>query len=1286
MLFITLASVASAASEGNTEYFYLNSETGNDKNSGSDETNALKTFARAYRLAEASKAKRACIVVTNEYKIVSSLAEAVHKTPFVITTNDGKTDYGAKGAKLVFGKGLRYILNGDTTFENIVIEYTTSLNFVAQYNPITFAKGVEHNRLDNSDSAVYIVGGWQSPASNKAVELDSHITVESGSFAYVIGGSRQNAGGSELSFTGTHYITVNGGNISTLYAGSMRSHKSGNAVINVNGGKINSLYFAGDEARAMQGDVTASFAGGKLLNVYVNNVIGNVKVFLLGATVENMDVSYFDPETEKAHGNSGGVCELYYKGVYDNVKAYTGFENVYNDNVVYAAEGANGGGASKDDPAAFAGAVKLAAENGGTVKVVGKIKLGDFSEPLHGGRIYVTGATEDAAIEVSGAYVLGGETVFSDISLGGNFDASEGVFETKANVTSVAGTDITVTGSAIINSGNIADILNAKNVVIYGGKVTGSITGEGNKVSITLYGGDVGTVKTAETSVKSFSMAQFGGSVGKVVFCNVTEALSYHVAGGKVSEYASEGNCVKGKLTSGIESFTLDSLSAAASLFDLSGEQVFFICDGAKGSGKSALDPSDSIADAYSAVKENGGTVVICGPYTLAAEIMRLKNSMPVVITSEYNGVDYAKQNKASFTLKADFLCGGDTEWRNITLAAGAANVSIYANCNKVHFCDSIVSVMHGESGEYLSIVGGRKTNARNQTVDLIVDGGVWQSLTGGSYNLKGSNTPIELTVNGGEFIEYVTLGSNVSYSGDINARINGGTFYQGIYASAFAKADQKLDSNVTLEINGGTVYGYVSPAFRSSSGYLGSYAGSFNVKLAGGDLAHVTKIMGAEVCEGTMTSTISISEAIDIDAPFKGKTEFTNPLKVKSDPWLFYHDGYYYLTGSAAYGITVCKAPNISDLRYALYEKVYTSSIKSNWSAEIHHFTDEEVGAGNGGWYCYIGSPEDGVENATRRMYVIKCLDGDDLMGRWGNPVTGEVNVPQRVMAPDVEDYVNWWGAGQSSIRINGKVYALFVSEVGRETAEFHQTINIMEMENPWTLKGEASVICVPGYDWEKHGYSYNPNATGKKAYPAVVEGATALYGDDGSVFLTYTGSGVWTTEYQIGYMKYIGGDPLDPASWKKNPTSILHKSEEINGTGHGSFVTDTSGKTWIAYHAYEGIKADGDRYVIMEPVVANKNGVTIGNGSGSAAPLATVYEEELNPLPLAKRISGFDSIDRFVPPVKEPEAPSVDDIDGDGQNGKKTPLAAIIALSVIAVCGVAAVIAVFVKKNKKA
>ena len=165
MLFTVFA--VSACAE-NVEYFYVNSETGDDHASGYDADNAVKTFTKACNLAEKSGADKAYIVITNEYACPKSVGEIEHTVPFVITANDGKTDFGANGAKLVFASALRYVLRGDTTFENITIEYTKSLNCVAQYNHITFGDNVVTKRLDGDVSGLYVVGGWQSPAGNAA--------------------------------------------------------------------------------------------------------------------------------------------------------------------------------------------------------------------------------------------------------------------------------------------------------------------------------------------------------------------------------------------------------------------------------------------------------------------------------------------------------------------------------------------------------------------------------------------------------------------------------------------------------------------------------------------------------------------------------------------------------------------------------------------------------------------------------------------------------------------------------------------------------------------------------------------------------------------------------------------------------------------------------------------------------------------------------------------------------------------------------------------------------------
>ena len=89
------------------------------------------------------------------------------------------------------------------------------------------------------------------------------------------------------------------------------------------------------------------------------------------------------------------------------------------------------------------------------------------------------------------------------------------------------------------------------------------------------------------------------------------------------------------------------------------------------------------------------------------------------------------------------------------------------------------------------------------------------------------------------------------------------------------------------------------------------------------------------------------------------------------------------------------------------------------------------------------------------------------------------------------------------------------------------------------------------------------------------------------------------------------------------------MSKSDKINGCGHAYFFKDAVGQEYIIYHAYIGNTASGSRYIFIEPYTADKNGIVIGNGSGHPASIETVQIAALNPLPLAKRINGFDSVD---------------------------------------------------------
>ena len=168
----------------------------------------------------------------------------------------------------------------------------------------------------------------------------------------------------------------------------------------------------------------------------------------------------------------------------------------------------------------------------------------------------------------------------------------------------------------------------------------------------------------------------------------------------------------------------------------------------------------------------------------------------------------------------------------------------------------------------------------------------------------------------------------------------------------------------------------------------------------------------------------------------------------------------------------------------------------------------------------------------------------------------------------------------------------------------------------------GVPTTVCVPTEEWEMGGYGQDKNGNW---YPKVVEGAAAVYGDDGSYYLMYTGSGYWTVYYQLSYLKFKGGDPLDANNWEKYGKPIFARSPEVNGCGHASYITDPFGTKWASYHGYLGPDASDRRWSHFEPMTVDKNGVSIGNGSGMPNDLTTVYTIQANPMPVRQKISGF-------------------------------------------------------------
>ena len=1245
MFVLVLALALTAHAEEDAVYYYIHSAEGTDDIDGTSPDDPLRTFTDACNNAVRSGAEKAYIVIMNEYVFNGNVNEIKHPdVEFVLTTTDGTNDFAkTNNAKLVITGARRYYLNGKTTFENLQIERDNSLVVVAQYNDLTFGEGLTMTYTSETDKGFWVVGGYQSPEDSVDVTRDSHITIKSGTFHRVVGGSRQNWNDKVdgLTYSGTHYIDILGGKIDILLCGSYAKNVSDSAVVNIKGGEFRQIYLGGDDTRRLDNDLTANFTGGTVTDrVFVNNIIGSAKVTIAGTKIPVLEFFYKTDKLAEMARQKNKEDILYYDAHYyskeDIEKFGVGFTKVENITCVYAKADAAGSGKTEDDPTSFENAFATAAKDNATVILLSGIKLENFTEPAHESAVVIKGKDKTATLTLTGTYTLSGETVFENLRIGGDalINAQNGVFSVGDGADPLS--KLNITGSAILTTGTFGNITDAKTVTVNGAAVE-SITGSANKATVEVLAGKVGTVTTAAESIKDFSLIVSGGTVDKVIFKNVTEALSYKLFGGEVKEYATEGTCVKGTLQSG-ENVNTDNLGAAAEIFNIDNTRVIYVANGGTGNGASASAPTGDLAAAYAAIGKNDGVIVICGEFKISKAHVSPFHDGKVLITSVYDGVDYRKTNDAKFILDANYYIGGETTFESLHIDSIRSYVGFFGNYRKLIFGTDITTGIAGANNTYPCIVGGTDPavlDAKDLSGEVIIGSGTWERVRLGSSKGTPVNCNVNLTMNGGEVTDFIYMSSALTHSGDLTVTVNGGKLGYGIVGHGYGTNDQTYSGNLVININGGEIYGRIMPRYSK----FGHLKGTYTVNLNGGDFAHCAEIRGTEGMGVEMTSTLNVGTSCGWNVKESGTYTFTNPIRYYgADPWIFYHNGSYYYTATGGDTLMLYKAANIGDLSTAAGATIYDPEdgkewSHNMWSPEIHYFSEEQVGKEYAGWYCFVTS-DDGQDwnYSSLTGYVIKCLDGDDLMGRWGNPITGEVNVPEPIVFRDTKNPEKFsWIGGMSTLEVNGENYIIFVNEYNRDTVDFYQALQIAKYENPWTIIGEPAEICVPTYDWEKVG-------GGDGVHPYTVECITGVYGDDGSVFVSYAGSAYWTSAYAIGCMEYLGGDPMDINSWKKSPEPIFSKSAEVNGCAHACYVTDTDGTKWAMYHAYITGSSQTGRYAFIEPYsVSKEGGLVIGNGTKQPAPLSTVYTSGINPTPVSEKVLNFTAVNnnasKFAP-----------------------------------------------------
>jgi GH43 family beta-xylosidase len=276
------------------------------------------------------------------------------------------------------------------------------------------------------------------------------------------------------------------------------------------------------------------------------------------------------------------------------------------------------------------------------------------------------------------------------------------------------------------------------------------------------------------------------------------------------------------------------------------------------------------------------------------------------------------------------------------------------------------------------------------------------------------------------------------------------------------------------------------------------------------------------------------------------------NPLNASAgaDPWIVYHEGYYYLsTTSGASAFFMRKSPTLAGLKNALPQLIHTASLQTEadrccnmWAPEFHLLD----GPNGPRWYYYYSAGTSGTLD-NQRTHVLESA-GTDPMG----PYTYKA----RIFDPENDG----WAIDGTVLKVEDDLYFVFSSWVDE-----YQIIFIAPMSDPWTISGTRVELIRSEYDWERSGLN-------------VTEGPVALYHED-KTYLIYSASFCATPDYALGMLTYLGGDPMDPASWEKHPQPVFQRSDEngVYGPAHNGFFKSPDGtEDWIVYHANDS-ETDG-------------------------------------------------------------------------------------------------------------
>ena len=628
------------------------------------------------------------------------------------------------------------------------------------------------------------------------------------------------------------------------------------------------------------------------------------------------------------------------------------------------------------------------------------------------------------------------------------------------------------------------------------------------------------------------------------------------------------------------------------------------------------------LESAVSTLAATGGTIRFSGDISLTSSLSLPQNSARITI----DGGGYTLRMNGNLALN------GDMDVKNICFYNIGTYRSIPCGGHDVHFYDTVTC---GKSGDYYpSIMAGYTASAAFTGGRLTVDGGTWQRIRGGNAGTGSVLQSGSVVINGGSITEFLQIcGAGASAPGSrFDVTVNGGSITNIRFFSVSGSAASTADA--TLTVNSGKVGGTIRLSIFDSS----TLRGESTIRLLGGDFSGLTGIYGY-AGSGSLRTSLILSPSLTgvIENRITDTLSGTLLRTGVADPCLLYANGLYYLTMTGSSNIALLRSTSLDGLGSLTLSQnlVYRGAqdttatdtfgyteLSGTWSPELHYFTADDFGADYAGWYMFLALRKKGDDSSNIRMVALKSKYGETPEGPYRHPTDGTTYKSQPILDRS-GNIITEWACGMSILRIESGaykgIYAMWVAEENRGTAAFRQKIMIARLKSPWQLASEPTAILYPSQYWEKIDAGYWQG----KYYPAVVEGATALYGKDGQVYVIYCGSGYWTN-YGLGQITWNGGDPQSASSWVKYTDNPVFGANDKNGNhysgvmmqgaGHAFFVRDAEDKLYAVYHAYPS-DADGSnkasaRNAYIEPCSidytkfngANYGVLTFANGKKPA------------------------------------------------------------------------------------